>query len=160
MCISSFKRSAPKSEKYTSISQLELDKLQQLYIDFDSSFTYMQARNFIIRSNLPYSEVKYNGSRVFQIAFTEGCTAQRFKEESGDYVTISYRYPKGENSMADHLGKYTFESCSYVPTDRIKLTECKDINFISDLGNKLELDSSITKEDQMLYYYNNKSSSD
>lgn len=145
-----------KTQTYTSISELDLDELQQLYLNFDSTFSYVEARNYIMRSKLPYSEVKYNGSRAFQIAFTEGCTAQKYKKESGDYLTISYAYPKKDNSKSDDLSKYTFNSCSYVPANRLSLTECESGNYISELGTKLNFDSTITKEEQMLYYYNNK----
>ena len=151
--------SNPQSDtvKYSLLSEFELDELQQLYLNFDSSLSYSDAVDYIISTGLPYSEGKYNGSRTIQIAFTEGCTAQKYKKESGDYLTINYDYPKNENSSNDELDKYTFSSCEYVPLDSyLSLTYTEVSTFISRLGTQLELDSVMTKEEQMLYYFNNK----
>ena len=157
---------APKPEeiKYSLLSEIELDKLQQLYLDFDSSWSYPDAVNYIISTELPYSEEKYNGSRTIQVAFTEGCTAQKYMKESGDYLTITYIYPKDENSINDELNKYNFGTCGYFPaSSALQLIEHKAGYYFSIyepgnyiLGTKEEINSSITKEEQMLYYFNNK----
>ena len=149
----------PQAEEtqYSSLSEIELDELQKLYINFDSSLSYSDAVDYVISIGLPYSEEKYNGSRIIQVAFTEGCTAQKYKKESGDYLTINYAYPKDENSSNDELDKYTFSACQYVPHDSyLTLTYTESSNSISRLGTPLELDSSITKEEQLLYYFNKK----
>ncbi len=152
--------------KYSSISEIQLDDLQQLYLDFDSSLSYPDAIEYVTNTGLPYSEEKYNGSRQIQVAFTEGCTAQKYKEESGDHLTIIYVYPKDENSSNDELDKYLFGTCSYIPADSsLQLIEHNNGyyfsiyepgNYISKLGTQLELDSSMTREEQMLYYFNKK----
>ncbi len=156
---------AEESEKiYSSLSEIELDELQQLYLDFDSSLSYSDAIDCIIATGLPYSEEKYNGSRTIQVAFTEECTAQKYMKESGDYLTITYRYPKDENSINDELDKYTFGTCGYFPANSsLQLIEHKVGYYFSIyepgnyiLGTKEEIDTSITKDDQMLFYYNNK----
>ncbi|MDE7183479.1 MAG: hypothetical protein K2O40_03170 [Lachnospiraceae bacterium] len=145
-----------KEDTYISISEIELDELQQLYLDFDSSLSYQEAVDYIANTGLPYSEAKNNGSRTLQVAFTEGCTAQKYMKESGDYLTITYRYPRNENSSNDILDKYTFDTCVYVPLhSALTLTHAETINYISRLGTVLELDSSMTREEQMLYYFNN-----
>lgn len=142
---------------YSSLSEVDLDDLQRLYIDFDSSLSYPEAVAFIDSTGLPYSEVKYNGSRTIQVAFTEGATAQKYRKEGGDYVEITYVYLKGENSINDELEKYSFDSCSYYPTSSyLSLIEYNGGNRISRLGSDLGLDTSMTKEEQMLYYFNEK----
>lgn len=155
-----------ETEEYSSLSGIELDELQQLYLNFDSSLSYSDAVNYIINTGLPYSEEKYNGSRTIQVAFTEGCTAQKYMKESGDFLTITYVYPKDENSINDELDKYNFGTCCYVPSDSdLQLIEHKNGyyysynksgNYISKLGNDLGLDTSMSKEEQMQYYFNNK----
>lgn len=144
-------------EKYSSLTEIELDELQQLYVDFDSSLSYSDAIDYITATGLPYSEEKYNGSRTIQVAFTEGCTAQKYMKENGDYLTITYIYPKDENSINDELDKYIFDTCCYVPYDSsLTLREHTDGHYIFKLGSDLELDSSMSKTEQMLFYYNNK----
>lgn len=153
-----------EDNKYNSISEIELDALQQLYLDINSSWSYSDALDYVISTGLPYSDEKYNGSRTIQVAFTEGCTVQKYKKESGDYIIIDYVYPKGENNSNDELDKYLFGTCCYCPIDSdLELIEHKNGyyfsyyepgNYISKLGAKLELDSSMTKEEQMLYYFN------
>ena len=50
------------------------------------------------KTKLPYSEGLYNGSRLVQVAFTEGCTLQKYKKEAGDYLEIHYDYTEANNS--------------------------------------------------------------
>lgn len=151
---------------YSSLSEVDLDDLQRLYIDFDSSLSYPEAVAFIDATGLPYSEVKHNGSRTIQVAFTEGATAQKYRKEGGDYIEITYVYPKGENSINDDLEKYSFGTCAYYPaSSSLSLIEHVNGsffsyhaagNYISRLGTDLGLDTSMTKEEQMLYYFNEK----
>lgn len=151
---------------YSSLSEVNLDDLQRLYIDFDSSLSYSDAIAFVEATGLPYSAIKYNGSRTIQVAFTKGATAQKYKKDGGDYLTITYVYPSGENSANDDLEKYAFGTCVYCPTSSsLTLIEHangsyfsyrKAGNYISKLGNDLGLDTSMTKEEQMLYYFNEK----
>ena len=141
--------------KYSSFSEIELDELQRLYIDFDPSFSFSEALEYVEASGLPYSSAKYNGSRDIQVALTEGATAQKYKKVAGDYITISYVYPKHENSANDDLEKYSFDSCSYCPEPaRFSLIQSADGCHILKLGSDLKLDLSMTKEEQMLYYFN------
>ena len=148
---------APSEPRYSSLSEIELDELQRLYIDFDSSFSFSEALEYVEASGLPYSSVKYNGSRVIQVALVKGATAQKYKKVAGDYVTISYAYAKHENSINDDLEKYSFDSCSYCPEPaRFSLIQSVDGCHILKLGSDLKLDLSMTKEEQMLYYFNEK----
>lgn len=152
--------------KYSSLAEVELDGLQRLYIDFDSSWSYPDAVAFVETTGLPYSVTKYNGSRTIQVAFTEEATAQKYKKDPGDYVELVYIYPETENSKNDDLEKYVFGTCSYCPTGcTLSLIEHvngsyfsyhKAGNYISKLGTDLGLDAAMTKEEQMLYYFNEK----
>ena len=157
---------APPEPRYSSLSEIELDELQRLYIEFDSSFSFSEALEYVEASGLPYSSVKYNGSREIQVALTEGATAQKYKKVAGDYLEIIYVYPKNENSSNDVLEKYSFGTCVYCPaSSSLSLIEhvnghyfsyTKAGNYISKLGNNLGLDTAMTKEEQMLYYFNEK----
>lgn len=140
---------------YDSLSQVQIDKLQQLYLDFDSSFSYAEASEYIANVGLPYSDVKYNGSRAFQIAFTDGCTAQKYKKESGPYIVINYEYAKDENSNNDDFEKYSFSSCQYFPDSYFSYAEYKESTRISRLGSILEEYNNLTKEEQLLHFFNN-----
>ncbi len=152
--------------KYSSLSEVKLDDLQQLYVEFDSSLSYPEAVAFVEARGLPYSVEKNNGSRTIQVAFAEGATVQKYKKVSGDYVELIYIYPKNENSINDDLEKYIFGTCFYCPTDSsLSLIEhvngsyfsyFKAGNYISNLGSDLGLDIAMTKEEQMLYYFNEK----
>ena len=160
------KEDSEHERRYSSLSEVELDDLQRLYIDFDSSLSYSDAIAFVEATGLPYSAIKYNGSRTIQVAFTKGATAQKYKKDGGDYLAITYVYPSGENSANDDLEKYAFGTCVYCPTSSyLTLIEHangsyfsyrKAGNYISKLGNDLGLDTSMTKEEQMLYYFNEK----
>lgn len=140
---------------YDSLSQVQIDKLQQLYLDFDSSFSYTEASEYISNVGLPYSDIKYNGSRVFQIAFTDGCTDQKYKKESGPYIVINYEYAKNENGNNDDLEKYSFSSCQYFPDSYFSYAEYKELTCISRLGSILEEYNNLTKEEQLLHFFNN-----
>lgn len=152
-----------ESKKYSSISQLELDELQQLYLDFDSSMSYSDALEYIQNTGLPYSEEKYNGSRQFQVALTEGCTAQKYMKESGPYIIISYEYAKGENSINDDKAKYSFGSCVYnvggfsfiVHNIGYYFDISTSGTYIKQGGNTLDELNNLSKEEQLLYYFNN-----
>lgn len=152
------------AEKYSSISQLELDELQQLYLEFDSSMSYSDALKYIQNTGLPYSEAKYNSSRVFQVALTDGCTAQKYMKESGPYIEIIYEYAKGENSGNDDKAKYSFGTCVYVPITGFSLIVNStghyfDISssgtYIKQCGDTLDELTNLSKEEQLLYYFNN-----
>lgn len=126
--------------------------------------SYLEALEYIQNTELPYSVEKYNGYRTFQIAFTEGCTAQKYKKESGSYLTIIYRYAKGENSINDDFSKYSFGTCVYVSTSGISLIT-HDIGYYFDIyskgtyikqgGNTIDNLTNLNKEEQLLYYFNN-----
>lgn len=143
------------SEEHT-LDDFSLDELQKLYLTINSNMSYSDVIQAVQDSGLPYSEEKYNGSRGIQVAFTEGCTAQKYKKESGDYLDISFRYPRDENSINDVLSKYTFGSCEYCPESGPTL-----ISYGSDVGNCIQdykndtsnLPYNMSKEDQLLYYF-------
>lgn len=140
---------------YDSLSQVQIDKLQQLYLDFDSSFSFAEASEYIANVGLPYSDVKYNGSRAFQIAFTDGCTDQKYKKENGPYIVINYEYVKDENGNNDDLEKYSFSSCQYFPDSYFSYAEYRESTCISRLGSILEEYNNLTKEEQLLHFFNN-----
>lgn len=140
----------------------EYDELQQLYLNFDTSMTYQEALEFIQNTGLPYSEAQYNGSRKFQVAFTEGCTAQKYKKESGPYIEIIYRYLKNDdNSNEDN---YIFGTCAYNPVTGTELIIHNYGHYfgISEKGTYIYLSgniadnfTNITREKQIEYYLNN-----
>ena len=157
---------SPPNEPTVSPSHndpIEYDALQQLYLDIDSQMSYSEMLDLVKSTDLPYSEELYNGSRVVQVAFTEGCTAQKYRKEAGDYLEIIYDYPLNENSSNDILDKYSFATCVYVPNDCTLTLICHESgyyfsysepgNYISKQGNDLELDKSMSKEDQLTYYF-------
>lgn len=132
----------------------DLDGLQQLYTKIDSTFSYTEMIETISSSGLPYSEEKYNGSRMVRVSFTEAGTAQDYNDSGEDYLQISYDYPKDENSANDEIEKYTFAECSYVQDAGFTLNFTPNEYYFSDLGNKIvktEIDSQI---DQLNYYLN------
>lgn len=132
----------------------DLDGLQQLYTKIDSTFSYTEMIETISSSGLPYSEEKYNGSRMVQVSFTEAGTAQNYNDSGEDYLQISYDYPKDENSANDEIEKYTFAECSYVQDAGFTLNFTPNEYYFSDLGNKIvktEIDNQI---DQLNYYLN------
>lgn len=148
-------------------TSLQYDALQQLYLDIDSNMSYKKMLKLVKSTNLPYSVEKYNGSRCIQVAFTKECTDQtRFRTVSGDYLTISYKYPNDENSANDVLSKYIFGTCAYYPNDSdLELIEhCYGYyfsyfeagNYINDFGKDLGLDKSMSKEEQLKYYFEHK----
>lgn len=142
-----------------------LDELQTLYLSISSDIAYSDAVQLIKDSNLPYSEEKYNGSRQLQVAFTEGCTDQKYRDESGDYLQISFDYPSDENSANDDLSKYKLSFCVYCPEFGPTLISLsrgyyfsyhEPGNYIEDSKNKDDisaLSGSMTKEEQLSYYF-------
>ena len=149
-----------------SAPSVKYDALQQLYLDLDPSMSYEDMLDSVKSTGLPYSEEKYNGSRTVQVAFTDGCTVQRHKKESGDYLEIHYDYPDNENSSNDILDKYIFATCVYCPSDSYLslishshgsyFSYYEPGNYISDSGNDLDLDKKMSKKEQLDYYFNNK----
>lgn len=143
----------------------QYDALQQLYLDISPEMTYTEMLAFVTATGLPFSEEKYNGSRVVQVAFTEGCTAQSYKTEVGDYLEIHYDYPKDENSVNDELEKYYFSTCAYVPCDSwltlvhhssgYYFSIYEPGNYIMRLGSVLDLDATMSREEQLKYYFEN-----
>ena len=142
------------------------DDLQNLYLKINANMSYLEMIDTVKSTNLPYSEEKYNGSRTIQVAFTDGCTSQKYKEEDGDYLEITYDYPKNENSSNDDLSKYSLSSCVYVSENSslelISLVEgyyfsfSEPGNYISNLGSKLDLDKDMSKEEQLDYFFKHK----
>lgn len=146
------------------LSGYTLDGLQSLYLAITPDMSYSDVVLLIEDSELPYSEEKYNGSRELQVAFTDGCTAQKYKKESGDYLTISFNYAKGENSSNDVLSKYSLSSCIYRPesgpilislTDGHYFSYNEPGNYIEDYENKdtADISGDMTKEEQLVYYF-------
>lgn len=158
--------SVKEDDDLTSDNTVEYDALQQLYLDIDPQMSYTEMLDLVKSTNLPYSEEKYNGSRKVQVAFTTGCTVQKYRDESGDYLEIIYDYPQNENSNNDILEKYTFSTCVYVPYDSTLdlishasgtyFSYSNPGNYISDLGKTLELDKNMTKQEQLDYFFKNK----
>lgn len=146
------------------LSDYTLDGLQSLYLAITPDMSYSDVVLLIEDSELPYSEEKYNGSRELQVAFTDGSTAQKYKKESGDYLTISFNYAKGENSSNDVLSKYSLSSCIYYPesgpilislTDGHYFSYNEPGNYIEDYENKdtADISGDMTKEEQLVYYF-------
>lgn len=146
------------------LSGYTLDGLQSLYLSITPDMSYSDVVLLIEDSELPYSEEKYNGSRELQVAFTDGCTAQKYKKESGDYLTISFNYAEGENSSNDVLSKYSLSSCIYCPESGPTLISLSDGhyfsynepgNYIEDYKNKdtVDISGDMTKEEQLVYYF-------
>lgn len=73
---------------------VEYDALQKLYVTFPRGVSFQEAVEFLDASGLPYSSVKYNGSRAFQVSTEEAGTAQKYNKSGLSYVKIDYRYPK------------------------------------------------------------------
>lgn len=147
------------------LADYTLDGLQDLYLSIDSNMSYSEVVQLVKDSNLAYSEEKYNGSRELQVAFTDKCTAQKYKKDSGDYLEISFDYPSDENSANDDFSKYTLSSCIYCPESGPTLISLyaghyfsynEPGNYIEDYKNAKEasnLSSSMTKEEQLVYYF-------
>lgn len=162
----SFPDSTAQTTTPTSGSNVEYDALQQLYLDLDPNMSYEDMLDLVKSTGLPYSEEKYNGSRTVQVAFTDGCTVQRHKKESGDYLEIHYDYPDNKNNSDDILDNYIFATCVYCPNDsNLELIShshgsyfsyYKPGNYISDLGNNLDIDNKMSKKEQLDYYFENK----
>ena len=156
---------ASNTKSVLSANHFSYDKLQQLYIDIDSDMSYKEMLKLVKKTKLPYSEELYNGSRQVQVAFTEGCTLQKYKKEAGDYLQIDYDYTEANNSE-DDLDKYTFATCVYRPYG----SSMELINhlhgyyfsynmpghYISDLGNDLELNKNMTQQEQLDYFFKHK----
>lgn len=145
---------------------VEYDVLQQLYLSIGSDTNYAEMIELVQSTGLPFSEEKNNGSRTVQVAFADDATAQKHMDEGGDYLEIIYVYPKNENSSNDVLEKYTFGTCVYHP-DNCSLSLISHVsgsyfsyyepgNYISNLGTALDLDNSMSKEQQLDYYFENK----
>lgn len=155
-----------KNSTESNSKEYTYDALQQLYLSLSPDMTYTQALEYIKSTQLPYSEEKYNGSRMIQVSFTEGNTAQSYKKESGDYLELSFEYPKDENSGNDVLSKYTFGTLVYVPSDSSLtlishnsgsyFSISQKGNYITSLGKTIEFDKELTKEEQLKYYFENK----
>lgn len=156
-----------KTKQERSTDYVSYDKLQQLYIDVNSDMSYKEMLKLVKKTKLPYSEERYNGSRLVQVAFTEGCTLQKYKKEAGDYLEIYYDYTEANNSE-DNLDKYTFATCVYNPYGSgIGLINhkhghyfsySKPGHYISDLGNDLGLDTNMSQKEQLDYFFNHKQS--
>lgn len=139
------------------------DDLQQLYISLDSDLSYPEMIEFIQKTNLQFSEEKYNGSRQIQVSFIDEGTVQSYMKESDDYVEIIYGYPQNENSANDDLAKYIFETATYVPKNSTMrlifhqsgryFSYSESGCYISDLGSDLGLETDMTREDQLEYYF-------
>lgn len=166
------------SEKKTKVSEkpetsntrkkepIEYDKLQQLYLDINPDMCYPEVIELIESTGLHYSEAEYLRSWEIQVAFTKGATAQKYNDEDGDYITISYVYPDDKNGSIG-MEEYLFATCVYHPCD-CSLELIQHVrgsywsyydkgNYISDLGTDLELDTDMSKEEQLEYYFENKS---
>ena len=110
-------------------------------------------QDYIYNCGLPYSEEKYNGSRVFQISTTKEGTAQKYNKSGLPYIEVHYYYPKNENSAADVLEKYSFTSIDYVPKSgyfsfqTLSAGKGKIIRLGTDIGYDL------SREDQIIFYY-------
>lgn len=136
------------------VSASRYDALQQLYIDISPEMTYTEMLDLVKATELPYSEEKYNGSRVVQVAFTEDGT-----EEDGNYLEIHYDYAKNENSINDELEKYHFATSVYRPSSGRRSLICHNSGYyfsIYEPGNYIQGSSfdsdqkvSLTREEQI-----------
>ena len=157
-----------KKDTENKKEKIEYDKLQQLYLDISPDMSYSDMKKAVVASKLPFSEEKYNGSREIQVAFSENMTAQKYLDETGDYLEIIYSYPKDENSSNDELNKYFFTATEYCPADSYfsLISYDKGIfwdytepgNYISYLGDKI--DSDMSKKEQLEYYFEHKDDND
>ena len=149
-----------------TITEENYDELQKLFLSINENTTYSEALESVISTGLPYTEKKYNGSRQIQVAFTENNTAQSYASIDGDYLKIIYEYPKNENSGNDEIEKYYLGTLAYIPykSDLELISNYsgyyfsynKKGNYISKLGTNVEIDNSISKEELLDYYFENK----
>lgn len=155
----------PETSNTQKKEPIEYDKLQQLYLDINPDMCYQEVIELIESTGLHYSEAEYLRSWEIQVAFTKGATAQKYKDEDGDYITISYVYPDDKYGSID-MEEYLFSACAYHPCDcsleliqyiRGSYWSYRDKgNYISDLGTDLGLDAKMSKEEQLEYYFENK----
>ena len=134
---------------------VEYDALQKLYVTFPLGVSFQEAVEFLDATGLPYSSVKYNGSRVFQVSTEESGTAQKYNKSGLPYVKVHYRYPRDENSANDVLEKYTFERIQYVPYEGSFSFESVryEIGDIKRLGDSISLGRNLTREEQIAFFY-------
>ena len=130
---------------------IEYDALQKLYVTFPRGVSFQEAVEFLDASGLPYSSVKYNGSRAFQVSTEEAGTAQKYNKSGLSYVKIDYRYPKNENSKNDVLEKYTFSGIQYVPNEGYFSFEGD--GSIRRLGSYITTGRNLTREEQIAFFY-------
>ena len=139
---------------------VEYDDLQEFYVNFPADVSYMEAKDYIENFGLPYSEVKYNGSRAFQISTASEGTRQKYNKSGLPYIMVHYEYPKNENSSADILEKYFFTSVDYYPKGRFSFHYTKKglevKGRITELGD--DINQELSREDQIIFYYQYKDS--
>lgn len=142
------------------------DELQKLFLSINENMTYSEALESVISTGLPYTEEKYTGSRIIQVAFTENNTVQSYATIDGDYLEIIYEYPNDENSLNDEIEKYALGTLAYTPyKSNLRLIShyagyyfsyYEKGNYISKLGTNVEIDNSISKKELLDYYIKNK----
>lgn len=144
----------------------DLDKLQKLYLNIKPSMSYKKVIKLISSYGLKYSEESYNGGRDIQVAFTNNNTEQEYADIDGDYIEICFEYPKSKNSINDEIDKYSLGTVAYIPYDSdIELIEhitgnywgyTDKGNYITKLGSKVDVSKTMTKKQQLDYYFKNK----
>lgn len=144
----------------------DLDKLQELYLNIKPSMSYKKVIKLISSYGLKYSEESYNGGRDIQVAFTDNNTEQEYADIDGDYIEICFEYPKNKNSINDAIDKYSLGTVAYIPYDSdIELIEhitgnywgyTDKGNYITKLGSKVDVPKTMTKKQQLDYYFKNK----
>lgn len=144
----------------------DLDKLQELYLNIKPSMSYKKVIKLISSYGLKYSKESCNGGRDIQVAFTDNNTEQEYADIDGDYIEIYFEYPKNENSINDEIDKYSLGTVAYIPYDSdIELIEhitgnywgyTDKGNYITKSGSKVDVPKTMTKKQQLDYYFKNK----
>lgn len=129
------------------------DALQELYVTFPLGASFQEAIAFLDAAGLPYSSEKYNGGRVCQVSTEKDGTEQKYNRSGLPYVTISYKYPSGENSANDVLEKYQFTRIEYYPAQGYFSfrTESETYGEIRRLGTNIG--QNLTREEQIAFFY-------
>ena len=144
----------PESEPVAETPEpVGYDALQELYVTFPLGVSFQEAIAFLDAAGLPYSSEKYNGGRVCQVSTEKDGTAQKYNRSGLPYVTISYKYPSGENSANDVLEKYQFTRIEYYPAQGYFSfrTESETYGEIRRLGTNIG--QNLTREEQIAFFY-------
>ncbi len=121
--------------------KVNYDQLECLYLSINENMNYEEVLKIVESTGLPFTDIKYNGSRKIKVAFTEGSAKQKYAE-GGDHLEISFDDEERE-------GIYKFSTLEYFNNAKFitifqyeggtywELYNCKDRGyFINDYDNK------------------------